>query len=357
LAELARQPATPFRPVQDPAGWTKDDLARSTDWIYELTARDIEDLDRAVGRIESRGLSLMELHRSDFDLPVLGPTLEAIREELVRGIGLKLIRGVPVQRYSRLQSAIAFLGIGTYIGVPVSQNAKGHLLGHVKDLGNRSLENPTDRGYQTHDKLPFHSDSCDVVGLLCLHHSKSGGASTVVSTVQIYNEMLKRAPHLVEALAEPVYRDRRGEVPQGAKPYYPLPVFNWHQDYLSVFWQGGYIRSAQRFPELPRHSAALLAALDMFTQLTRELCFHMDFRQGDIQFLNNAVTVHSRTEFEDYPEPERKRHLLRLWLATPGGRPLPPAIFERYPNCPRDERPSGGIIVPGTVLKAPLEAE
>jgi hypothetical protein len=83
----------------------------------------------------------------------------------------------------------------------------------------------------------------------------------------------------------------------------------------------------------------------------------MDFRQGDIQLLNNAVTVHSRTEFEDYPEPERKRHLLRLWLATPGGRPLPPAIFERYPNVPRDQRPAGGGVVPGTVLKVPLEAE
>jgi len=352
-----RQPAIPFQPAHDPAGWTKEDLAQSTDWIYELDARDIADLDRAVAEVEARKLPLIELSRKDFDLPVLGPTLETIRDELHDGSGVKLIRGVPVHRYSRLQSAIAYLGIGSHIGNTVSQNAKGHLLGHVKDLGNRSFANPTDRGYQTHDKLPFHSDSCDVVGLLCLHHSKSGGASTIVSTIQIYNEMLKRTPELVAALAEPIYRDRRGEIPAGAKPYYPLPVFNWHEGYLSVFWQGGYIRSAQRFDELPRHSETLLKALDLFTQLTRELCFHMDFRQGDIQLLNNAVTVHSRTEFEDYPEPERKRHLLRLWLATPGGRPLPPAIFERYPNVPCDQRPAGGIIVPGTVLKVPLEAE
>jgi Taurine catabolism dioxygenase TauD, TfdA family len=302
-------------------------------------------------------MPLIELKRRDLDLPILGPTLDRIRNEAIDGRGIALIRGVPVHRYSRRQSAIAFLGIGSYIGVAVSQNAKGHILGHVKDLGQRSFQNPTDRGYQTHDKLPFHSDSCDVVGLLCLHHSKSGGASTVVSTVQIYNEMLKRAPELVEALAQPIYRDRRGELPAGAKPYYPLPVFNWTDGYLSVAWQGGYIRSAQRFPELPRHSETLLAALDMFTTLTRELCFHMDFRQGDIQLLHNHVTVHSRTEFEDYPEPERKRHLLRLWLATPGGRPLPSAIFERYPNLPRNQRPAGGIMVPGTVLKVPLEAE
>jgi SAM-dependent methyltransferase len=241
--------------------------------------------------------------------------------------------------------------------MPVSQNGKGHILGHVKDLGDKSFDKPTDRGYQTHDKLPFHSDSCDVVGLLCLHHAKRGGASTVVSTVRIYNEMLKRAPELVRALAEPIYRDRRGEIPEGGKPHYPLPVLNWCDGYLSIFWQGGYIRSAQRFEALPRHSPDLLAALDMFGSLARELAFHMDFQRGDIQFLNNHVTVHSRTEYEDFDEAERKRHLLRLWLATPDGRPLPPAIFERYPNLPKSERPSGGIIIPGTALKVPMDAE
>ena len=351
-----RQPAIPFQPVVDPAGWSKEDLAGSTDWIYALDDIDIAELDNAVAAIERRQLPLIELRRQDFELPTLGRTLEKIRHELCEGAGIKLIRGVPVHRYTRLQSAIAYLGIGTHLGVPVSQNAKGHILGHVKDLGNRSLENAGDRGYQTHDKLPFHSDSCDVVGLLCLHHSKSGGASTVVSTIQIYNEMLAREPEFVRALAEPIYRDRRGEIPAGAKPHYAVPVFNWHEGYLSVM-SGGYIRSAQRFQELPRHSETLVGALDMFNQLAREFCFHMDFRQGDIQLLNNAVTVHSRTEFEDYPEPERKRHLLRLWLATPGGRPLPPAVYERYPHVPQSERPAGGIIVPGTQLKAPLEAE
>lgn len=352
-----RQWAEPGKLVVDPACWSKEDLAHSTDWIYSLTEEEVADLDQAVAKAQTRQTPLVDVRRENFELPVLGERLDALREDIVNGRGCALVRGVPVHRYTRLQSAIAFWGIGTYIGEAVSQNAKGHLLGHVQDLGNTSLENPSHRGYQTPDKLPFHSDSTDVVGLLCLHPSKSGGESTIVSSVAIHNEMVKRAPELVAALSEPIYRDRRGEIPEAAKPYYQLPVFNYFEGYLTTIWQGGYIRSAQRFDELPRHSPELIAALDMFAELARQLCFAMEFRQGDIQFLHNYVVVHSRTAFEDYPEAERKRHLLRLWLATPEGRPLPPAVFSRYGYLKPGQRPAGGIMVPGTVLQTPLEAE
>ena len=353
----ARIPATAMQPVIDPAGWTKDELARDKSWIYELDAAEISDLDRAVGEIEKLGVTLLDLKRSDFSLPVLGAKLDGLRAEVLEGRGVCLIRGVPVHRYSRLQSCIAYFGLGTWFGDPVSQNGKGHLLGHVKDLGSHSFENPANRGYQTHDKLPFHSDSCDVVGLLCLHPSQSGGESTVVSTVTIYNEMLKRRPDLVAELTQPIWRDRRGEIPEGAKPYYQIPVFSFEQGYFTCNWQGGYIRSAQRFEELPRHSALLTEALDMFAAMARETCYGMDFRQGDIQLLHNHVTVHSRTEFVDFPEPEKKRHLLRLWLATPGGRPLSSAFMSRYGKAMLGRRPAGGVIVPGMTFKAPLEAE
>lgn len=351
-----RARAVALQPVADPAGWNKDDLARDKSWAHELSTAEIADLDRAVTAVTIRGLALTAIKRADFDLPVLGPTLQRLSQEVIDGRGLCLIRGVPVARYTREQSAIAYFGIGTWFGDAVSQNAKGHLLGHVKDLGN-SFENPAHRGYHTRDMLPFHSDSCDVVGLLCLHPSKSGGESTVVSTITIYNEMLRRRPDLVAELAKPIWRDRRNEIPEGAKPYYQIPVFNFDNDILTVSWQGGYIRSAQRFEELPRHSPLLVEALDMFAALARELCYHMDFRTGDIQFLHNHVTVHSRTSYEDFEEPEKKRHLLRLWLATPNGRPLPAAMWNRYGPHMKAQRPAGGVIVPGVVLKAPLEAE
>ena len=174
---------------------------------------------------------------------------------------------MPADRYTRLQTAIAFWCIGLFVGVPVSQNAKGHLLGHVADLGGTSLKNPNNRGYQTHDALPYHCDSCDVVGLLCFHPSKSGGESTVTSSLNIYNEMLKRRPELAAALAEPIYRDRRNEIPPGRDPWFQMPVFNFFQGYLSVSWSGGYIRSAQRFEELPRHSQDLKDGIEMLSDL------------------------------------------------------------------------------------------
>ena len=328
------RPATPLQPVIDPAGWTAAELGATDDWIHVLDEAETAELDAAVRALEARGISsVMEVGRGDFALPGLAGHLARIEEEILRGRGFALIRGVPV-----------------------SQNAKGHLLGHVADLGGTSFANPTHRGYQTHDSLPYHSDSCDVVGLLCLHPSKSGGESMIASSVTIHNEMLRRRPDLVAALAEPIYRDRRGEVPEGKDPWFRLPVFNYHQGYLTTSWQGGYIRSAERFAELPPRSEALNEALTLFHRLANELSFGMDFRPGDIQFLHNHVIVHSRTAFADWPQPERRRHLLRLWLATPEGRPLPEIFRDRYGHLAPGERPAGGIVVPGTELKAPLEA-
>ena len=352
-----REDAVKLRPVVDPAAWSAADLKADQSWIHPLSAMDIAELDALIAKLEPTISDVLQIKRDDIDLPTLGPRLAAIGDDIINGRGLALLRGVPVDRYTRLQAAIAFWCIGMFVGVPVSQNAKGHLLGHVADLGGTSLKNPKNRGYQTHDGLPFHCDSCDVVGLLCLHPSKSGGESTVTSSLNIYNEMLKRRPELAAALAEPIYRDRRNEIPRGRDPWYQMPVFNFFEGHLTVSWQGAYIRSAQRFEELPRHSQDLIDGISLFSDLARDMAYAMDFQQGDIQFLHNHVTVHSRTEFEDFPEPERKRNLLRLWLATPGGRPLPPAFEERYGGLKPGERPAGGILVEGTVFKAPLEAE
>ena len=352
-----REDAVKLRPVIDPAFWTAADLEADQSWMHPLSESDIAELDALIAKLETRISEVLEIKREDIDLPTFGPRLEAIGKDIIDGRGLALIRGVPVSRYSRLQAAIAFWCIGLFVGDPVSQNAKGHLLGHVADLGGTSLKNPKNRGYQTHDGLPYHCDSCDVVGLLCMHPSKSGGESTVTSSLNIYNEMLKRRPELAAALAEPIYRDRRNEIPPGRDPWFQMPVFNFFEGHLTVSWSGGYIRSAQRFEELPRHSQDLIDGIEMFSDLARDMAYSMDFRQGDIQFLHNHVTVHSRTEFVDFPEPERKRNLLRLWIATPGGRPLSQAYEERYGELKPGERPAGGIRVEGTIFKAPLEAE
>ena len=126
--------------------------------------------------------------------------------------------------------------------------------------------------------------------------------------------MLKRRPDLVAEMVKPLYRDRRGEVPEGQKPFFEIPVFNWHKGFLTAIYQRQYIDSAQRFADAPRISPQLKEALDLFDALTNDPRLHhfMEFKPGDVQILNNFVMLHSRREYEDWPEENRRRHLLRL---------------------------------------------
>ena len=66
-------------------------------------------------------------------------------------------------------------------------------------------------------------------------------------------------------------------------------------------------------PPLTERHHQLLDCIDSYAQ-SPELCLPMDFRPGDIQWLNNHVTLHSRTAYIDWDTPEQKRWLLRLWL-------------------------------------------
>ena len=248
----------------------------------------------------------------------------------------------------------AYWGIGTYFGSARSQNAKGHLLGHVYDLGGSSATNPNLRSYATSERQNFHIDRCDVVALLCLRRAKSGGLSAIVSSMTVHNVMAARRPDLLERLYQPFPVDRRGEVPEGKAPFYEAPVFNEHAGTLSVLYSRLHIGSSQRFPEARRLTAEDIEALDMLADLAGdpELRLDMNFMPGDIQFLHNHTILHARSAYEDWPEVERKRHLLRLWLAPPGARPLPPVFAECYGDITIGDR--GGIICRDTRLHAPL---
>lgn len=353
----ARQPAVPMQPVIDPADWTGEELTRSDDWKFALTEAEIAEIDEAVAGVEARGLEIKDITRKDFPLPTLDAKLADIKAQLMEGHGLALLKGVPVERYDIKRSAIAYWGIGLRVGRQLSQNHMGHLLGHIYDLvGPDRGAHPTYRAYHTSAELNFHSDSSDVVVLLCLQQAKTGGGNRLASTVAIYNEMLRRRPDLVAELAKPLYRDRREEIPPGKDPWWQLPVFNFADGYFSAFWGNYYIRSAQRFLELPRFTEAQIEALDMMDTLADELCVEVTLEQGDIAFLHNHVVIHARNKYEDWPEPGRKRHLLRFWLETPGGRPLPEAVADRYGGLKAGQRHSG-IVVANMEVCTPLEPE
>jgi Taurine catabolism dioxygenase TauD, TfdA family len=347
-------PPMPPGPIGGPSAWHGGEMAKSDEWIYALSAREIAEIDAALDGVKRRKLEILNVSRAEFPLPTLGPALDRIHQELLHGRGFTLIRGIPRQTYSTADMAMIFWGIGAYFGRAVSQNAKGHVLGHVRDLGYR-IDDPSVRTYQTTRRQYYHADSCDFVALMCLQKARSGGYSTIVSSVTLYNEMLARDPALTRVLFEPFCVDRRGEVPPGMKPYYTIPVFNWHAGLLTSYYVRRYIDSAQRFEDVPRFADAQLKALDLLDSLADDPSLHlqMEFEPGDIQILHNHQILHDRTAFEDWLEPERKRHLLRLWLCPPDGRPMPEVFTQRWGSVEIGNR--GGIRVAGATLNAPLE--
>jgi hypothetical protein len=329
-------------------------MAARGDWLETFSSAELTEIEAATAPLATRDTDIAALTLADFPLPTLAPRLARIRHEVLRGRGFVLLRGLPVQRWPLRWSATAFFGIGLHVGQAVSQNAQGHVLGHVRDLGLRS-DDPNVRIYQTAERQTFHTDSCDLVGLLCLQTAREGGDSALVSTGAVWNELRRRRPDLAQRLLEPIATDRRGEVPPGELPFFTIPVLNWYEGQLSGIYQRQYIDSAQRFAEAPRLTPAHVQALDLFDALCNDPALHflMRLEHGDVQLVHNQALLHDRTDFTDWPEPERRRHLLRLWLAPADARPLPPVFAQRYGSVTPGAR--GGVPVRNNgALGAPL---
>jgi Taurine catabolism dioxygenase TauD, TfdA family len=333
--------------VRGASSWYGSDLVGRTDWIDRLLDAEIAEVENAVQQLEKSNVDLAVMDVSDVSLPTLGPRLQQLLDEVLNGRGFVLIKSLPVERWTKREAAIAFLVIGVHLGNLRMQNAEGHLLGHVKDLG-RSSTDPNARIYQTRERQTHHTDSCDVVGLLCLKGAMSGGLSSLVSSTTIFNEMRRRRPDLLRVLMDPIETDRRGEVPADSKPYFTIPVFNYHDGLVSAIYQRQYIESARRFPGVAPLTRLQIEALDLLDELANDpkLNLMMDLEPGDIQLVHNHTILHDRTAFEDFPEPERKRHLLRLWLAPSNARNLPDVYTERFGSITPGDR--GGVNVEGS---------
>jgi Taurine catabolism dioxygenase TauD, TfdA family len=342
-------------PIEGPSAWYGPELDARRDWIEHLSDQEIAEIElattRTIDRLRDPAVDLVSLQRHDFPLPTLERRFERLLREVLTGRGFVLLRRLPVERWSPLQRAVAFVGIGTHWGNARSQNADGHVLGHVKDLGDPNAP----RLYRTNKRQGYHTDSCDVVALMCLQTAKEGGQSSLVSSVTLYNEMRKRHPELLAWLFAPIETDRRGEVIEGQKPYFSIPVFNWHAGLLSAIYQRKYIDDARRLPGVPAYTGRQKDALDLLDALADDPALHlrMEFQPGDLQFVHNHTLLHDRTAFSDWPQPERQRHLLRLWLAPPSARPLPPVFAERFGSITPGDR--GGVVIDGTRLIAPFE--
>jgi hypothetical protein len=300
--------------VETPAAWRGSILAASEEWVVRLTRPQIAELEAASTRARERGLPLEALTRDDFPLPQLSSAIADWRHELRDGRGFLLLRGLPVRDWMEDDTARTYWGLGLHLGLPGAQNPAGELLGHVVDMREEAIQ-PFVRRYRTRGDIAYHCDLADVVGLLCLRTARSGGASRIVSSVSVYNELLRRRPDLIDRLYEPFNLDTRDEGNQVR--YVPVPPCRYANGVLRTFYHSDYFRSVVRHPDVPPFTAQEQELLDLYEEIANspDLYLDMQFEPGDIQLISNHFILHGRTAYEDHPEPERQRHLLRLWLS------------------------------------------
>lgn len=342
---------------EGPADWRGPDIKDSADWHIHLTQSEISEIKSAVQNTIDAGISIENIKPDNFPLQGLSRVMETTYRELLFGRGFVVFHGMPVRDLEREEIIRAYVGIGSWLGEPVSQNRNGHILGHVKDIG-YDHTNPQHRIYGTTYRQFYHTDGSDLVGLLCLQKARSGGVFTLTSSVAVYNEIAKQRPDLAEVLSSPFVMDRKGEVPEGKQCTFEIECFHHHKGRLLTIYDRAYIIAAQHRDHVPRLSDQQIEALDLLDELAGSEEFYLDceWQPGDMNFVHNHQILHARTDYEDYPELDLKRHLLRLWLSTNEGWELPPIFEEKYGSVEQGKR-RGGIYVPGMELTVPFEAE
>ena len=291
-------------------------MARPSDWTVELDDAHRQEIVDAAREAADAGATIGSLRQDQFPLPGLADDIAAWTEELATGRGFVLLRGFPVEELTRPELELAYLGLGTHLGIPAGQNKAGDVLTHIRD--ERLPDASTARLYRTNQRQDFHTDGADIIGLLCLHGARRGGESRIVSSGALYNEILERRPDLLDVLYQPMYWDRQGEEAPGEDPWFELAPLADLDGVARVFYIGWYIRAAQRHPDVPRLTDAQRDAMALMESIANDATFHiaMDFQPGDVQLINNARVLHAREAYDDHDDPDQRRHLLRLWLAA-----------------------------------------
>lgn len=310
------------QPIDHPCVWKGRELLERPDWRMTWTEAELAEIDRLVEDPEA-------------DVPSAAPQVTArlhgLRDALEEGSGAALIQGLDVTRRAPDQWAALFERLSGQIGTPISQSAAGEKVFSVRNAGFAD-DDPRARGPNTNRKLSFHTDRCDVIAFLCLQAAREGGDNQVVSSAAIYNAMLSRHPDLLEVLMKPFYYQRHNVDVANEQPWTRQPIFSFHEGHFAANFLRVLIERAHANPELPDLSDTQREALDTLESIADDPSFHVTFRQapGDLVFFNNWVTLHRRTAFEDYPEPNRRRHILRIWLSMPNSRPLDPLFAGNY---------------------------
>jgi hypothetical protein len=310
-------------PVDSLAAWTGPTIDYRTEGLHVLTVAEVDEIDAAL--LHQRSLGAMDfsaISTESFPLPKFRAFLRDQLHALRYGRGFLLLRGLPRERYSADDMAQIYFGLGVHLGAPIPQSWQGELLGHVIDIAD--LQDGV-RGYNAGGGQRMHTDSCDIVGLMCLRAARSGGASRIASAIAVHNHMAAHCPDLLDALYDGlVFRRTERDAAFGTGiAVRPISVYERAGAEVTCYISGNYPMKAVEAGD------AVLTdrqreALDTFHTLSSSPQFYLDMSigEGDIQFLNNRLLVHGRTDYQDYPEIARRRHLLRLWLRVPSWPPL-----------------------------------
>ncbi|WOO78270.1 Taurine hydroxylase-like protein SAT17 [Vanrija pseudolonga] len=373
--------------ITGPTVWTREELLENPSyWKHQWTDELIAEVEEAHAAFEATGKPITAITKDTWHFgPKVHAFLRDIRASLIDGRGVALLQGLPVDRWSVEKSAAIYVGIGTVFGYTLSQNGKGHVLGHVKDLGNDPTQIHKVRIYSTAARQFFHADAGDIVGLLCLHRAKEGGESDIVSAHNLWNTIQAERPDVAEVLATPNwYFDRKGEQSEGQNGWVRKAVsaesaggrggclaahrrrvvvsltdahqvFYYYEGHVISHYDPYFVKSTGRYVEaglIPALSEAQTEAIQVLEDTAQRLALHMILQVGDIQLLADTHVFHARTAFVDHAPPAPRRHLLRLWLSTPvaeGGwkRPFPDSDYIKR----------GGIQVNSQVETYPLDGE
>jgi alpha-ketoglutarate-dependent taurine dioxygenase len=305
--------------MTDPRAWQAHTAGDPASWYYPLPPRFLDAFDQTARALQQYPRPVTSLRVTDTPLAELAADLAPVLDALEEGRGFVVVEGVPAGRYSAAELQALYWLVGQLLGRPMEQNVQGTLLYDVRDTGQDvrygARFSVTNAESTFHTDNSFGADVLDYVGLLCLQTARSGGLSQVVSGYAAHDRLRAEHPDVLEVLGRPFHVDRRGGLRPGEAPTARVPVLHWDGPGLLVRYLRYWIETGHEKVGEPL-TREQVRALDVLDAVLADPALRAEFalKPGDLYFINNRWILHNRTGFEDHAEPERRRHLVRLWL-------------------------------------------
>ena len=306
--------------ADSPAGqlqWLASELDEA-DWKVKLSLPAVDEIIAAAAFIEKNPVQFYQRNPSDIQWPILKKELEQLKQRLDQRPGFAVLHGMPINEMPAEVAVEIYWLVGQQVAPPVAQKWNGEMIYSVRDTGKKYEYGV--RGSHTSVELVFHVDNAfglavpDYVGLFCKHPAKSGGISRFCSLYSVHERLRQSYPDALQRLYQPMLFDRQKEHHENAAPVLLAPFFSWKNDRLfarcntSLVLKGYAVAGLDPDQEL----TDALAAVNRVCE-EPDLWYEAPLERGQIQYLNNHEIGHYRSEFEDFDEDDRKRHLYRLW--------------------------------------------